>query len=180
MHVAYEEAKKDAAEIGVAVTGSELVSFFVVANCSIFVMSKKHPLLYTGWPCTSCLSSGCCWVLHGEGGSDGPWGRPKGGLGHDSGSRKYAQWISRSYGSSQHQFKWVVVFQVHLAINRLGLSTLSPFNPKERVIKLQIEERKIQAWKNDVSRWSSTPCRLLLNRSSSTWLFGSLLLRFVH
>ena len=41
MHVAYEEAKKDAAEIGVAVTGSELVSFFVVANCSIFVMSKS-------------------------------------------------------------------------------------------------------------------------------------------
>ena len=39
MHVAYEEAKKDAAEIGVAVTGSELVGFLMVVNCSIFVMS---------------------------------------------------------------------------------------------------------------------------------------------
>ena len=25
------------------------------------------------------------------------------------------------------------ILQVHLAINRLGLSTISPFNPKERV-----------------------------------------------
>ena len=39
MHVAYEEAKKDAAEIGVAVTGSELVGLPVVANCSILMMS---------------------------------------------------------------------------------------------------------------------------------------------
>ena len=31
MHVAYEEAKKDAGEIGVAVTGSELVGFPLVA-----------------------------------------------------------------------------------------------------------------------------------------------------
>ena len=28
--------------------------------------------------------------------------------------------------------------KVHLAINRLGLSTLSPFNPKERVTRSQI------------------------------------------
>ena len=32
MHVAYEEAKKDAAEIGVAVTGSELVGCLMVEN----------------------------------------------------------------------------------------------------------------------------------------------------
>ena len=46
MHVAYEEAKKDAAEIGVAVTGSELVSFLMVANCSIFVMSLDQNWLF--------------------------------------------------------------------------------------------------------------------------------------
>ena len=44
MHVAYEEAKKDAGEIGVAVTGSELVSFPVVA---IF-QPKKTLLIQVG------------------------------------------------------------------------------------------------------------------------------------
>ena len=47
MHVAYEEAKKDAAEIGVAVTGSELVSFSLVAIFSQYLL--------IGWFGTSCL-----------------------------------------------------------------------------------------------------------------------------
>ena len=43
MHVAYEEAKKDAAEIGVAVTGSELVGFLIMfAICSKFVMFSSQ------------------------------------------------------------------------------------------------------------------------------------------
>ena len=106
MHVAYEEAKKDAGEIGVAVTGSELVGFPVVA---IF---KNSP--YLGWSCASCLPAGCCGVLHGEGRSDGPWGRPKGGHGHECVRKKdplvhqsLVQFLTlRVPGSPCHQQTW--------------------------------------------------------------------------
>ena len=97
MHVAYEEAKKDAAEIGVAVTGSELVGFLIMfAICSKFVMfsSQKSTHCCTGWPCSSRLPAGCRWVLHGEGGSDGTWGGPKGDHGHDYRCENYIQWRS--------------------------------------------------------------------------------------
>jgi len=81
MHVAYEEAKKDAAEIGVAVTGSELVGLVPLASlldAAEFYMEKEGLMV----------------------------------LEEDQ--------------------------KVHLAINRLGLSTISPFNPKERVIEYSL------------------------------------------
>jgi len=81
MHVAYEEAKKDAGEIGVAVTGSELVGLVPLASlldAAEFYMEKEGLMV----------------------------------LEEDQ--------------------------KVHLAINRLGLSTLSPFNPKERVIEYSL------------------------------------------
>jgi len=78
MHVAYEEAKKDAEELKVAVTGSELVGLVplsaMLAAAEYYI--KKEGLM----------------VL------------------------------------DENQ-------KVHLAINRLGLATISPFNPKERIIE---------------------------------------------
>jgi len=78
MHVAYEEAKKDAEELKVAVTGSELVGLV---------------------PLSSMLEA--------------------------------AEYYIQKEGLmvlDENQ-------KVHLAINRLGLSTLSPFNPRERIIE---------------------------------------------
>jgi len=78
MHIAYEEACKDAKELGVAVTGSELVGLVplqAMLDAAEFYMEKEGLLV----------------------------------LEEDQ--------------------------KVHLAINRLGLSTLSPFNPKERIIE---------------------------------------------
>jgi len=78
MHVAYEEAKKDAEELGLPVIGSELVGLV--------------PL--------GCLLAAAEYYIEKEG---------------------------------------LMVLEedqkVHLAINRMGLSTISPFNPKERVIE---------------------------------------------
>lgn len=78
MHVAYEEAKKDATELKVAVTGSELVGLV--------------PL--------SAMLDAADYYINKEG----------------------------LMVLDENQ-------KVHLAINRLGLSTLSPFNPKERIIE---------------------------------------------
>eukprot|EP00091_Calanus_sinicus_P013972 TRINITY_DN3113_c0_g1_i1.p1 TRINITY_DN3113_c0_g1~~TRINITY_DN3113_c0_g1_i1.p1 ORF type:complete len:376 (-),score=118.14 TRINITY_DN3113_c0_g1_i1:562-1689(-) len=78
MHVAYEEAKKDAEDLKVAVTGSELVGLV---------------------PLSAMLAAADFYI-------------EKEGL----------------MVLDENQ-------KVHLAINRLGLSTLSPFNPKERIIE---------------------------------------------
>ena len=78
MHLAYEEAKRDAAELGVAVTGSELVG---MVPLSALLAAAEHYMAAEG-----------LMVLDED-------------------------------------------QKVHLAINRLGLSTLSPFNPQERVIE---------------------------------------------
>eukprot|EP00092_Neocalanus_flemingeri_P021794 GFUD01023643.1.p1 GENE.GFUD01023643.1~~GFUD01023643.1.p1 ORF type:complete len:540 (-),score=166.13 GFUD01023643.1:93-1712(-) len=78
MHVAYEEAKKDAQELKVAVTGSELVGLVPLSamlEAAEFYIAKEGLMV----------------------------------LDDDQ--------------------------KVHLAINRLGLATLSPFNPKERIIE---------------------------------------------
>jgi len=78
MHVAYEEAKKDAEQLKVAVTGSELVGLVPLSamlDAAEFYIEKEGLMV----------------------------------LDEDQ--------------------------KVHLAINRLGLSTLSPFNPKERIIE---------------------------------------------
>lgn len=88
MHVAYEEAKSGAAELGLAVTGSELVGLVplqsILAAAEFYI--EKEGLM----------------VLEED-------------------------------------------QKVHLAINRLGLSTLSPFNPKERIIEycLQTDEKNL-------------------------------------
>lgn len=81
MHVAYEEARKDAAALGVAVTGSELVGLVPLASliaAADFYMEQEGLMV----------------------------------LEEDQ--------------------------KVHLAINRLGLSTLSPFKPEERVIEYSL------------------------------------------
>jgi len=78
MHVAYEEAAKDAKDLGLAVTGSEIVGLV--------------PL--------SALLDAAEFYMEREG----------------------------LFVLDEDQ-------KVHLAINRLGLSTLSPFNPKERIIE---------------------------------------------
>lgn len=78
MHVAYEEAKKDAKDLKVAVTGSELVGLVPLSamlEAADFYIEKEGLMVL-----------------------------------------------------DENQ-------KVHLAINRLGLSTLSPFNPKERIIE---------------------------------------------
>jgi len=78
MHVAYEEAKKDATELGLAVTGSELVGLVplqALLSAADFYIEKEGLMV----------------------------------LEEDQ--------------------------KVHLAINRMGLSTLSPFNAKERIIE---------------------------------------------
>jgi len=78
MHVAYEEAVKDAKELGLAVTGSEvvgLVPLSAILEAAEFYMEREG-----------------LFVLEED-------------------------------------------QKVHLAINRLGLSTLSPFYPKERIIE---------------------------------------------
>merc|ERR1719500_1447738 len=81
MHVAYEEAKKEARQLGVAVTGSELVGLVPLSS----LLDAAH------------------YYMEEEG--------------------------------------LMVVEEeqkVHLAIARLGLSTLSPFKPKERVIEYSL------------------------------------------
>jgi glutamate formiminotransferase/formiminotetrahydrofolate cyclodeaminase len=78
MHVAYEEAKKDAAAMGVAVTGSEVVGLIPLAallEAAEYYMKAEGLMI----------------------------------LEEDQ--------------------------KIHLAINRLGLSTLAPFKPKERIIE---------------------------------------------
>lgn len=78
MHVAYEEAKKDAEEMNLAVTGSEIVGLVplqAILDAAHYYMEKDN-----------------LFVLHED-------------------------------------------QKVHLAINRLGLTTLSPFNAKERIIE---------------------------------------------
>merc|ERR1712168_262288 len=78
MHVAYEEAKKDATALGLAVTGSELVGLVplqALLSAAEFYIEKEGLMV----------------------------------LEEDQ--------------------------KVHLAINRMGLSTLSPFNAKERIIE---------------------------------------------
>lgn len=78
MHVAYEEAKKDAAELRIGVMGSEVVGLVPLAallQAAEYYIAKEE-----------------LFILEEE-------------------------------------------QKVQLAINRLGLSTLSPFNPKERVIE---------------------------------------------
>ena len=54
MHVAYEEAKKDAQELKVAVTGSELVSSFKITK---YINHNHH---FPGWSCSSECNVGCC------------------------------------------------------------------------------------------------------------------------
>lgn len=78
MHIAYEEAKKDAAEINIPVTGSEVVGLVpleALLDAADYYMEREG-----------------LFVLHED-------------------------------------------QKVHLAINRLGLTTLSPFNAKERIIE---------------------------------------------
>jgi len=78
MHVAFEEVKKDAEDLSIAVTGSELVGLVPlnsILEAAEFYMKKENLMV----------------------------------LDEDQ--------------------------KVHLAINRLGLATLSPFNPKERIIE---------------------------------------------
>merc|ERR1719464_1236333 len=78
MHVAFEEVKKDAEDLSIAVTGSELVGLVPLSSileAAEFYMKKENLMV----------------------------------LDEDQ--------------------------KVHLAINRLGLATLSPFNPKERIIE---------------------------------------------
>ena len=64
MHVAYEEAKKDAEELKVAVTGSELVK----TTCPILLLFSGMSL---GWSGPSQCHACSCRVLHQEGGTDG-------------------------------------------------------------------------------------------------------------
>jgi len=78
MHVAFEEAKKDAKELKIPVTGSEIVGLVplkAMLDAADYYIEKEN-----------------LFVLHED-------------------------------------------QKVHLAINRLGLATLSPFNPKERIIE---------------------------------------------
>jgi len=78
MHIAYEEAKKDAVELNIPVTGSEVVGLVplqAMLDAADYYIEKEN-----------------LFVLHED-------------------------------------------QKVHLAINRLGLATLSPFNPKERIIE---------------------------------------------
>lgn len=78
MHIAYEEAKKDAAELNLPVTGSEIVGLVplrAMLEAADYYIAKEK-----------------LFILHED-------------------------------------------QKVHLAINRLGLSTLAPFNPKERIIE---------------------------------------------
>merc|ERR1719414_1679643 len=78
MHIAYEEAVKDAKELNIPVTGSEVVGLVplqALLDAADYYIQKEN-----------------LFILHED-------------------------------------------QKVHLAINRLGLSTLSPFNPKERIIE---------------------------------------------
>ena len=50
--------------------------------CQLLANLLCNRYLLIGWSGTSCLSAWRRWVLHGEGGSDGPWGRPKGDHAH--------------------------------------------------------------------------------------------------
>ncbi|XP_068222802.1 formimidoyltransferase-cyclodeaminase-like [Palaemon carinicauda] len=82
IHIAYEEAKKDAEEMKLAVTGSEIVGLVPLASilqAAEYYMEKEGLFI----------------------------------LDEDQ--------------------------KVHLAINRLGLTTISPFNPKERIIEYCLE-----------------------------------------
>lgn len=83
IHVAFEEAKKDAEEINLAVTGSEIVGLV---------------------PLASILQA------------------------------------AEYYIQKENLFILDENQKVHLAINRLGLSTISPFNPKERIIDYCLEK----------------------------------------
>lgn len=78
MHIAYDEAVKDAKQLGLAVTGSEIVGLV---------------------PLSALLDA------------------------------------AQFYMDREGLFVLDEDQKVHLAINRLGLSTLSPFNPKERIIE---------------------------------------------
>lgn len=82
IHIAYEECKKDAEEMNLAVTGSEIVGLVPLASmlqaADYYIQKEKLFIL------------------------------------------------------DEEQ-------KVHLAINRLGLSTISPFNPKKRIIEYCLE-----------------------------------------
>ncbi|KAK8735998.1 hypothetical protein OTU49_005161 [Cherax quadricarinatus] len=82
IHIAYEEAKKDAEKLNLAVTGSEIVGLVPLAA---ILRAAEH------------------------------------------------------YIKKEKLFIVEEVQKVHLAINRLGLSTLSPFKPKERIIEYSLE-----------------------------------------
>lgn len=83
IHVAYEEAKKDAQELNLAVIGSEVVGLV---------------------PLDSILQA------------------------------------AEYYIQKENLFILEEEQKVHLAINRLGLATISPFNPKERIIEYCLEK----------------------------------------
>lgn len=83
MHIAYEEAKKDAEELSLPVTGSEAVGLV---------------------PLQAMLDA------------------------------------ANYYIEKENLFIIEEDQKVHLAINRLGLSTLSPFKPKERIIEYCLEQ----------------------------------------
>ncbi|KAL7646113.1 UNVERIFIED_CONTAM: hypothetical protein RMT77_003014 [Armadillidium vulgare] len=83
IHVAYEEAKKDAEELYLGVTGSEIVGLVPLES---ILMAAEY------------------------------------------------------YIKKENLFIIDELQKVHLVINRLGLSTLSPFNPKERIIEYCFED----------------------------------------
>ena len=89
MHVAYEEAKKDAEELKVAVTGSELVK----TTCPILLLFLA--MSQVGLVPLSAMLAAAEYYIKKEG----------------------------LMVLDENQ-------KVHLAINRLGLATISPFNPK--------------------------------------------------
>ena len=88
MHVAYEEVKKDAGELSLAVTGSELVKFTKLHKC---ITAYDQVGLV---PLSAMLEAADYYI-----------------------KKENLMVLDEDQ-------------KVHLAINRLGLSTLSPFNPK--------------------------------------------------
>eukprot|EP00093_Oithona_nana_P014865 14865.XXX_972284_975935_1 [CDS] Oithona nana genome sequencing. len=105
MHIAYEEAKKDATELNIPVTGSEVVGLLplkALLDAAEYYMEKEN-----------------LFILHED-------------------------------------------QKVHLAINRLGLTTLSPFNAQERIIEYCLPSNDgplisstLKQFINDVSARSS-------------------------
>lgn len=86
LHIAYEEVRRDAKELKLAVTGSEIVGLIplkAILQVAEFYITKEN-----------------LFVLEDE-------------------------------------------QKIHLAINRLGLNSLGPFNPKERIIEYMLPERQM-------------------------------------